>query len=287
MLLFTIHSDSTWAHLANGLKITLPANGQQISFVTGVAVSYSRLTVSDYGGVTFSPTTAAGKVEIPPTLNGTAGEVTIPKQTTTEPNSSASQGKQNNATTPFVLMGPSYSSPFSRVNKPLQPPPIANPGPNQVVNGGSAVILNGSNSRSPGGIILSYSWRQIPTSATISLSGASTPIWEFAAPNVSADTLLRFQLNVTDNLGQTGTAIVNVLDKPSRGPILSTPSRALPQIIKSPYTTESIQIKAKHSKGMHPVIASNFAPVPPPLVPPINPRLSPQAYNGVQSIFRY
>ena len=97
----------------------------------------------------------------------------------------------------------------------LQLPPIANAGSNQVVTTGSTVILNGSNSRASNGIILSYSWKQIPTDAQTTLSGANTPVWEFIAPKVTADTLLRFQLNVTDNLGQVGTTFVNVLDKPA------------------------------------------------------------------------
>ena len=88
---------------------------------------------------------------------------------------------------------------------------------------GSTVILNGSNSRAPNGIILSYSWKQIPTDAKTTLSGVNTPVWQFIAPNVTADTLLRFQLNVTDNLGQVGTAFVNVLDKPASTSIV-TPS---------------------------------------------------------------
>ena len=104
---------------------------------------------------------------------------------------------------------------FNNNHQSLQLPPIANAGPNQVVTNGSTVILNGSNSRAPNGIILSYSWKQIPTDAQITLSGVNTPVWEFKAPNVSADTPLRFQLTVTDNLGQVGTAIVNVLDKPA------------------------------------------------------------------------
>jgi hypothetical protein len=105
----------------------------------------------------------------------------------------------------------------------LQLPPIANAGPNRVVTTGSTVILNGSNSRAPNGIILSYSWKQIPTDAKTTLSGVNTPVWQFIAPNVTADTLLRFQLNVTDNLGQVGTAFVNVLDKPASTSIV-TPS---------------------------------------------------------------
>ena len=104
---------------------------------------------------------------------------------------------------------------FNNNHQPLQPLPLANAGPNQVVTTGSTVILNGSNSRAPNGVILSYSWKQIPTDAQITLSGVNTPVWEFKAPNITADTPLRFQLNVTDNLGQVGTAFVNVLDKPA------------------------------------------------------------------------
>src|SRR5215831_9091252 len=97
----------------------------------------------------------------------------------------------------------------------LQSFPIANAGPNQVVTAGSTVIHNGSNSRAHNEVILSYSWRQIPTDAQTTLSGVNTPVWEFIAPNVTADTLLRFQLKVMDNLGQSSTASVNVLDKPA------------------------------------------------------------------------
>jgi hypothetical protein len=118
---------------------------------------------------------------------------------------------------------------FNNNHQSLQLPPIANAGPNQVVTNGSTVILNGSSSRAPNGIILSYSWKQIPTDAQITLSGVNTPVWEFKAPNVSADTPLRFQLNVTDNLGQVGTAFVNVLDKPAStsAPLSSEQSRSM------------------------------------------------------------
>jgi hypothetical protein len=107
------------------------------------------------------------------------------------------------------------NSSFNNNHQSLQPSPNVNAGPSQVVTAGSTVILNGSNSRAPNGLILSYSWKQIPTDAQTTLSGVNTPVWEFTAPNVTADTLMRFQLNVTDNLGQVGTAFVNVLDKPA------------------------------------------------------------------------
>jgi K319L-like, PKD domain len=56
-----------------------------------------------------------------------------------------------------------------------QPPPIANAGHDQVVTSGSTVFLNGSKSASPNGIILGYSWKQIPT-GFIHLGGANSPI---------------------------------------------------------------------------------------------------------------
>jgi hypothetical protein len=68
----------------------------------------------------------------------------------------------------------------------------------------------------------------------------NTPVWEFKAPNVSADTLLRFQLNVTDNLGQVGTAFVNVLDRPAS--TLASPSN---QNIKSPFISVHLLPKLK------------------------------------------
>ena len=77
------------------------------------------------------------------------------------------------------------------------------------------VTLNGTESRDLNGIILSYVWRQIPTTHFITLSGADTPVWSFTAPRVSADTMLRFELAVTDNNGSTDGSPVNVLVKHS------------------------------------------------------------------------
>ena len=155
--MFTFYINSAYAQLA-GVKIT--------SVNSPVAVS------TTWSGV--------GNVAIPPTINGTIGKVTIPKQAVAGLglNNTVGQQQQSNANTPFVFEPQSSPSPSSVLNnnhQSLQPPPIANPGPNQVVVAGSPVILNGSGSRAPGGIILSYSWRQIPTNALITLSGVGTP----------------------------------------------------------------------------------------------------------------
>ncbi|MGB6526704.1 MAG: hypothetical protein WBF33_01215 [Candidatus Nitrosopolaris sp.] len=158
-------------------------------------------------------------------------------------NTTMRDGQHNNSSTGFVFAPPlspnSHSSALttnSSINnkyQSLQPPPVGNAGHDQAVTAGSTVILNGSNSRAPNGIILSYSWKQIPTSAPSTLSGVNTPVWEFVAPNVTADTLLRFQLNVTDNLGQVGTAFVNVLDKPASTSVvqLLTHSQSTAQLL--------------------------------------------------------
>jgi hypothetical protein len=226
-----------------------------------------------------------GNVAIPPANNGTVGKVTIPKQP--DLNNTVDQEQQNNANTPFVLAPQSSPSPpgLNNNQKSLQLPPIANPGPNQVVIAGSSVILNGSGSRAPGGIILSYSWRQIPTNVVITLSGVSTPVWEFTAPKISGDTLLRFQLNVTDNLGQTGTSIVNILDKPGNTFNASTSttitkSPFVTEITKSPFATKR---PSTLNKGSNSAIPTNNPTIAPPLIPSINSRLSPQAYEGAET----
>jgi hypothetical protein len=187
------------------------------------------------------------------------------------------QELHSNGSTPFVFGSPSSSlknpssalsttSSFNNNHQSSQLPPIANAGPDQVVTAGSTVILNGSNSRAPNGIILSYSWMQIPTSAPSTLSGVNTPVWEFIAPNVTADTLLRFQLNVTDNLGQMGTAFVNILDKPGSTFVAPPPTK----IMKSPSTAVTVPSNNPNRGSNSVNIPTNNASISPPLTPPIN-----------------
>ncbi len=160
----------------------------------------------------------------------------------------------------------SITSIFSNNYQPSQPPPMANAGSNPVVTAGSPVVLDGSNSKSPDGIILAYSWRQIPTGAPNTLSGANSTEWEFIAPHVAANTVMRFQLNVTDNLGQTGTAFVNVLDKST--PTFSAPT---PVEIKSPITSASAPSNHPNTNSnLVNLRAAKYASIPPPLTPPIN-----------------
>ena len=131
--------------------------------------------------------------------------------------------ENNDLTTPFSLPSIRLDNPSNITT--LKNVPVAIAGPDQIVKEGMTVILNGSGSRDSNGVILSYSWRQIPTNNFITLSGASTPVWSFTAPTVSADTTLKFQLTVTDSNGLNDNSAVNVLVKniPAQ-----TPSAAIP-----------------------------------------------------------
>ena len=78
-------------------------------------------------------------------------------------------------------------------------PPTANAGPNQPVNEGAPVTLNGSNSTDPEGQPLTFAWRQVAGPAvTLSNTAAVQPT--FTAPAVGpAGVTLDFELRVTDD----------------------------------------------------------------------------------------
>ncbi|RLB59327.1 MAG: hypothetical protein DRI34_02130, partial [Deltaproteobacteria bacterium] len=88
------------------------------------------------------------------------------------------------------------------------PPPVADAGPDQDVESGALVQLDGSQSYSPGGLPLQYSWSQSSGPAvTLSDSHASAPT--FTAPPVSGSAALVFSLLVSDG-GQDASDSVTV-----------------------------------------------------------------------------
>jgi hypothetical protein len=91
-------------------------------------------------------------------------------------------------------------------------PPVADAGPDQSVNEGVSVTLDGSNSSDPDDGIASYQWTQLGgTPVTLSNTTVFRPT--FTAPNVGPNGVsLTFQLTVTDNNGlqSTDSCIVNV-----------------------------------------------------------------------------
>lgn len=91
-------------------------------------------------------------------------------------------------------------------------PPTADAGPNQTVEAGRIVTLNGNNSFDPDDGIAAFVWRQIGGPA-VTLTQPDQPHNTFVAPNVGqAGASLVFELTVTDFSGAeaTDTCIVNV-----------------------------------------------------------------------------
>jgi hypothetical protein len=91
--------------------------------------------------------------------------------------------------------------------------PVANAGPDQTVNEGDPVTLDGSASSAPGEVPLTYLWTQIPDS-TVELDGADTAYPTFTAPFVpAAGDTLTFQLIVNDGLTDSEPDVVNITVK--------------------------------------------------------------------------
>jgi len=95
--------------------------------------------------------------------------------------------------------------------------PNANAGPGRSVARGTQVILDGGNSNDPDGDSLSYAWSQTLGPA-VTLTNANTSSTSFTAPSVSSDTLLRFQLDVTDPGGLADSATVPITVTTTQAP---------------------------------------------------------------------
>jgi hypothetical protein len=87
--------------------------------------------------------------------------------------------------------------------------PIANAGADFNSPDKTPVSLDGSASSDPDGSIASYAWTQTGGPA-VTLSNATTATPSFTTPDVTASTVLTFQLTVTDNQGKTGADTIAV-----------------------------------------------------------------------------
>lgn len=96
-------------------------------------------------------------------------------------------------------------------------PPLADAGGDQQVRGGTAVILDGTQSADADGSITAFEWVQIGGTSIGSLTGSNTAKARFTAPSAgSGGADLIFRLAVTDNRGLQGsdTCIVHVNGSP-------------------------------------------------------------------------
>jgi lysophospholipase L1-like esterase len=88
-------------------------------------------------------------------------------------------------------------------------PPAADAGPDQLVNPGAAVVLDGSNSKDADGSIVAYAWVQAGAGPAVVLTNADTSRAGFTAPAAgSSGAILTLRLTVTDDRGvQSGDTV--------------------------------------------------------------------------------
>ena len=90
----------------------------------------------------------------------------------------------------------------------INTPPSVTAGADQAVDEGQAVSLTAT-ADDTDGTIAAFAWRELSDSG-VSIAGATTATANFVTPDVDADTVLQFEVVVTDNDGGTASATVNV-----------------------------------------------------------------------------
>lgn len=91
--------------------------------------------------------------------------------------------------------------------------PIAITNGDQILDAGNTVSLDSSNSFDQDGSITSSLWVQTSGTAAV-INNATTAIADFIAPAVVATEVLGFSVTITDDLGLTATAVVNITVNP-------------------------------------------------------------------------
>jgi hypothetical protein len=96
-------------------------------------------------------------------------------------------------------------------------PPTANAGSDQTVTSGQLVTLTGSGS-DPEGQAMTFTWTQIQ-GPTVSMGNSNSATASFTAPQITASTVLRFRLTVSDG-SLTTEAFVNITVNPASSPTI-------------------------------------------------------------------
>jgi len=108
------------------------------------------------------------------------------------------------------LLGSSATAELTLKASPPNRPPIADAGPDQTVDEGTTVTLDGTGSSDPDGDPLNFTWTQIE-GPSVTLIGADTATPSFTAPEVGpAGVLLVFQLIVNDGIVSSAPDTVNI-----------------------------------------------------------------------------
>ena len=91
--------------------------------------------------------------------------------------------------------------------------PVAVSGPDQIANGGSTIVVDGSGSYDPAGGALSYKWDQISGPRGTTVGGSDTAGWSFKLPEVLDNALIKLKLTVTNKEGISTSDYLNIVDR--------------------------------------------------------------------------
>jgi len=91
--------------------------------------------------------------------------------------------------------------------------PVAVAGPDQIANGGSSIVVDGSGSYDPAGGPLSYKWDQISGPQGTTADGSNTAGWSFKLPEVLDTALIKLKLTVTNQEGISASDYLNIVDR--------------------------------------------------------------------------
>lgn len=105
-------------------------------------------------------------------------------------------------------------------NPPVNTPPVADAGSDQIVSEGQTVRLDASASADPDGVLAAYRWR-VTGSMDLTLDGANTAQASFVAPETTTPLTLDIELTVTDNAGASASDTVTITVEPVNAPPLA------------------------------------------------------------------
>lgn len=170
-----------------GTLVTLDGAGSTGGSLSYIWTQVAGPTVALSGATSAHPTFSAPTV---PAAGGTATfELTV------------CEGSSSNCSNPDTV-----NVHITNVNR----PPVADAGPDQTVQEGSPVLLDGTASYDPDIEPLTYQWTQLFGPA-VTLLGGNTVLPTFVAPNVgSAGATIVFDLTVTDPRNLTGPDSVSI-----------------------------------------------------------------------------
>ena len=217
-------SDSSGSTSADQVRVTVLYEGQP-----PVADAGPDQTVTEGDTVTLDGTSSAdsdGQIVAYQWIQVSGTAMTLSDATVTRPAFTASNGDLDGETLTFELLvrdnsGLTDTDQVSVTVFHENQPPVADAGPDQTVEEGDLVTLDGSNSSDADGQIVSYFWKQAEgTSVTLSDQASVTSFFTAANGHLGGEALV-FELTVSDNQGlqHTDRVIVNITTPENQPPV--------------------------------------------------------------------